>query len=287
MTKMWVLFVFFAVLLGPSCAFSEFTPIEKANIHNLVLNINLIRSGMQDLDMAQSYGGYYTAWQAAVDCHTAFGYLLGTQILQGEQSRATLAARPRSEWLGLAWHYLDRCISGADTAQTEAGYLTTKFGQAKTQLQQFPRGTSGGPVMLYLDPKPASYPNVVGPHGNYDFAQEYLWFAAKYAQDVTYIWGSRYMQDVANYETIAAASLANIRFTAAETGGFDTVNVDNFTNILWLQKFLLRDTAQKYHATQENEFMHPKLTDSWKNMDDAVEDTLCFTGRVACNTVPH
>jgi hypothetical protein len=306
----WTLVLALIVTLAAPAA-AEFTENEKANVRNLILGVNLIRSGLSDQIAAGSPSGYATAWQAVVDCHDALGFLFGTQIRQGDQARSVLAATPRSGWLAMAWKSLDRCIAGLDAAQSQAWAATNKYGQARFAIAAFPRGGSTGgfgPVLsaptaaLYQNPKPASYPKVIGPHGDYDFAQEDLWFAIKYAHDALYIFGSRYLCDVANYEGIIMGALADVRFRAGDTSdGFDSTAVDDIDNVLWLQKFALEDTAVKYLAATMNEYAHPKDSDalkaalpalvkhndSWKNLDRAIRNTVCFVGRVACDRTPH
>ena len=283
------------LLLLASPAAAEFTTSEKASVHNLLLGVNLIRSGLQEQVAAKQYGGYYTAWQAAVDCHDALGYVLGTQIKQGDAARTELASAPRSSWLVRAWISLDRCANGLATAQMEATGITNKYGQARTFVLAFPRG---GLSPLYQSPKPASWPKVIGPHGDYDYAQEDAWFAVKYAHDSLYLWGSRYLCDAANYVTIIMGALANVRFTGSETAdGFDSTTRDNIDNVLWLQKFALEDTAVKYLAATMNEYAVAtslsvlpaivKHADSWKNLDRVIRNTVCLDGRVACDRTPH
>ena len=58
----------------------------------------------------------------------------------------------------------------------------------------------------------------------------------KYAHDSLYIFGSCYLCDAANYESIIMGALANARFAAEETA-----------------EFALEDTAVKYLATTMNE----------------------------------
>jgi hypothetical protein len=301
----WTL-VLALITMTAAPAAAEFTSTEKAHVHNLILGVNLIRSGLQDQIAAESWAGYGTAWQAAVDCHDALGYLFGTQIKQGSAARQELAAMPRSGWLARAWSSLDRCIVGLDSAKSKDNAGTTKYRQARNTIASFPRtgsaanGPGGMATVAYQNPKPVSYPKVIGPHGDYDFAQEDLWFAIKYAHDALYIFGSRYLCDAANYEGIIIGALANIRFTAGETAdGFDSTVVDNVDNILWLQKFALEDTAVKYLAVTMNEYgvavdfvkdalaAAVKHADSWKNLDRAIRNTLCFDGRVNCDRTPH
>jgi len=305
----WALVLALTLIATPAAA--EFTANEKTNVRSLILGVNLIRSGLQDQIAAESLSGYATAWQAVVDCHDALGYLFGTQIKQGEQARSKLAATPRSGWLALAWKSLDRCIAGLDSAQAQAWAATNKYAQARITIAAFPRGGSGalrpGPPApfaatpaLYQNPKPASHPHVIGPHGDYDFAQENLWFAIKYAHDSLYIFGSRYLCDAANYEGLIMGALANVRYPGGETSdGFDSTVVDDVSNVLWLQKFALEDTAVKYLATTMNEYqaatgsaqaaLHAvtKHNDSWKNLDRAIRNTMCINGRVNCDRTPH
>ena len=173
----------------------------------------------------------------------------------------------------------------------------------------FPRGGTAsinGPIASsaatsYQNPKPKSYPHVIGPHGDYDFAQEALWFAIKYAHDSLSIFGSRYLCDAANYEGIIMGALANVRFPGSETAdGFDSTVVDDVDNVLWLQKFALEDTAVKYLATTMNEYTQAtesvlkaalralvKHNDSWKNLDRAIRNTVCIDGRLGCDRTPH
>jgi hypothetical protein len=305
----WTLVLALIFMAAPAAA--EFTADEKANVHNLILGVNLIRSGLRDQIAAESWGGYATAWQATVDCHDALGYLFGTQIKQGAQARSQLAATPRSGWLALAWKSLDRCITELDSAQAQAWAATNKYVQARIIIAAFPRGATApmnGPIAsakaapaAYQNPKPASYPKVIGPHGDYDFAQEHLWFAVKYVHDSLYIFGSRYLCDAADYESIIVGALANVRFTGNETAdGFDSTVVDAVDNVLWLQKFALQDTAVKYLAATMNEYAEStepilkaalpalvKHNDSWKNLDRAIRNTVCFDGRISCDRTPH
>jgi hypothetical protein len=286
------------VWLGAAPTAAEFSDAEKTNVHELVLSMNLVQSGIQDMVATGQYAGYWTALTAAEDCRNALGHLLGTQIKQGAADRAALAAKTRAQVLADAWYYLDRCITGAGAAYTASGF--TRFDQARLGLVAFPRSGLGGP--LYQSPKPATWPKVIGPHGDYDFAQEDAWFAVKYVHDSMALYPyTRYLMDVANYVTIYQAGLANVRFAASETpDGFATIGKDATDNILWLQKFALEDTAVKYLATSMNDYPQAsdgdlraaiaagiKLNDSWKNLDRSVRNTLCINGRVACDRTPH
>lgn len=290
--------IILTLILLATPAAAEFTDAEKANVHSLILNINLIRSGLQDQIFANNYTGYLTAWQAAVDCHDAVGYLFGIQLKQGTSDRNALASYPRATWLVLAWGSLDRCINGLASAHSEASAVTNKYWQARVGVLAFPRS---GISLLYQSPKPLTYPTVVGPHGDYDFAQENFWFAIKYAHDSLIVYGSRYLCDYANYLELVQGALANVRFTAGETADhFDTTIVDSLSNVLWLQKFALKDTAVKALAAAMNEYQQAqsqyrlialeaetKAFDSWKNYNVALWDTLCIDGRVSCDRTPH
>ena len=282
--------VFLLVFLLATPAFAEFTAAEKANLHALTLAINLVHSGMQ----AQAQGGggpanqsYQRARQAVDDCNRAYAYLFGINSLQGEPARSQLEAAPRSSWLGSAWYHLDRCISDTDLAAqwTSIPAAAVKYGQARDQLIAFPRGGGASPS-LYLSPYPAE--PVIGPHGTYRWTQEYLWFGMKYTHDVIWDRASVYCVDASNYIRITSAGLADIRFTSSETAdGFSTIGVDPVTNVLWLFKFINRDTGEKLHACQANEAPHPKITDAWRNLDTAKHNMLCIESIVACHRVPH
>jgi hypothetical protein len=105
-----------------------------------------------------------------------------------------LAASPRSEWLRLAWWRLDRFAMFARAAReglTAAAKLDVDpkyqelIGRARDiwLLQALAEAAAVNRALAYADPRPAHYPKIIGPHGDYDQTQWFLWRSQWYAHD--------------------------------------------------------------------------------------------------------
>jgi len=91
---------------------------------------------------------------------------------------------------------------------------------------------------------------VIGPHGDYDFAQEALWFAIKYA-----LWLQKFaLEDTA------------VKYLATTMNEYTQATES-------VLKAALRALV--------------KHNDSWKNLDRAIRNTVCIDGRIGCDRTPH
>src|SRR5207245_2704726 len=114
------------------------------------------------------------------------------QVDTSEYSR--LSAMSRSYRVGLAWWRLDRFVMFARAAQAELADAARLSGDPSYRdgirrardiwLQQAISGVAQvNRRLAYADPNPSSYPKIIGPHGDYDRTQWFLWRAQWYAHD--------------------------------------------------------------------------------------------------------
>jgi hypothetical protein len=107
---------------------------------------------------------------------------------------AKLAAMPRSDRLRLAWWRLDRFVMLAKAAQDELAAATSlladlayRDGLRRARDIWLRRALSEAAAvdrgLAYADPNPASHPKIIGPHGDYDRTQWFLWRSHWYALD--------------------------------------------------------------------------------------------------------
>jgi len=100
----------------------------------------------------------------------------------------------RSDRVGLAWWRLDRFVMFARAAQAELADAARLSGDPSYRdgirrardiwLQQAISGVAQvNRRLAYADPNPSSYPKIIGPHGDYDRTQWFLWRAQWYAHD--------------------------------------------------------------------------------------------------------
>ena len=107
---------------------------------------------------------------------------------------ARVSASPRSERVGTAWWRIDRFVMYAKA--TREG-LTAAAKLAPDPAYQdlirrardiwlskaLAEAVAVNRALTYADPRPANYPKIIGPHGDYDQTQWFLWRAQWYAHD--------------------------------------------------------------------------------------------------------
>lgn len=172
-----------AVLWVSELARAEFTASEKAELAELTqarLGLYLgIHFLSQAVPSAASRAAYHDALliteQAAWECYAALAYLLGS----------TLETFPsRAQQVDAARIQLTSCVSDLDSA----ALAVQPFSQdASDVLRVAWNGVNGFDQSLsFDDPRPASYPRLVGPHGDYDFALRVNTHAGQYFHEVLF-----------------------------------------------------------------------------------------------------
>jgi len=207
--KLTIAFMFIAVLLVvPSGASAEFTPDEARSLLQLrtaTLNLStgardylslLMNTATTDetrpvLGTAMRY-----ALTASREANVALGLLLNVITEQvATPQYENLAGLSRAERVSLAWWRCDRAtmnLEGArqtlaaarrfnrnDRAYQDAIRRATDiwFLYGLTELQGVDR------TLTYANPNPRSFPQIVGPHGDFATAQWMLWRSQHYAHD--------------------------------------------------------------------------------------------------------
>ncbi|HSE03747.1 MAG TPA: hypothetical protein VLK35_06285, partial [Methylomirabilota bacterium] len=113
----------------------------------------------------------------------ALGSLLDVTVLElGTPAGDALKAAPRADRVAKAWFHLNRVIQFIPVTQTAMTNPETNIQRTKTvhlrdalsALRQVNQ------TLPYATPHPIGYPNIVGPHGNYEDWQWKLWRGGHY-----------------------------------------------------------------------------------------------------------
>jgi hypothetical protein len=253
---------------------------------------------------------------AVRDAEVANGLLLDVTVEQrGTSAFTALEAQTRSARVALAWWRLDRSVTtlaNADVALSRAFQASTNtvyrdnirrareiwIVAARRSMLWMNR------ALRYADPNPVSFPKVIGPHGDYDRSQWYLWRSHWYALDMLDAIAAAYRADTTQasywsvYKTISSAtSILDAHVYAAGTLAGLTltphqVGQDPFFRILDELETMTEDTPERYHEIQRElaawigQGRVPtlgalsqsliRLTDSWRHADHGVWRQLVF-----------
>jgi hypothetical protein len=207
--KLSIVIALVATLLAvPGRANAEFTPDEARAIRHLREAALDLSTGLRDYlsplmntatnDQTRPLLGaaMRDALIASREASIALGLLLNVVTEQhGSPPFAHLAALSRAERVAQAWWRCDRAImyiEGARSGLAAAARLDRSnaayqdavrraanvwFVSALADLQAVDRS------LAYTNPNPRSFPQIVGPHGNFESAQWMLWRSQHYAHD--------------------------------------------------------------------------------------------------------
>jgi hypothetical protein len=303
-------------------ATAAFTEPEAASVAQLREALRLLNEGQREISLAIQTSAPLdpraslalaasTAAEAFRDGHRALGLLVGVVTEQrGTRAYSRLAAKSRAERVATAWFYADRLVTG--TSAAVAALATTSSANAiRARDIWWPQVADAAKLvdrtLGYAAPEPASYPAIIGPHGNYDEAQWYLWRAAWYALDGTQDFLNAYSLgggDLERYhkalnsgtlllDILAGAGVLNAGVAIAP----EYVGMDPFGRTLELLA-LLTDKARlsvsqrlfevlsnlngmanvPSSAVASMDSAKLRFADSWLHMDQAVWEHVVFPG---------
>lgn len=315
------------LIAGVVPASAAYTAAEETQMMKL-------RDALEDMSEALRYVGYAirtgttTATQAPLadslsllilavrDAELANGLLQNVIVEQRGTAKFTaLEAQTRSARVARAWWRLDRSVAvlaNAEVALNRAFLANSNavyqdhvrrareiwVGAARRNLLWVDR------ALTYANPTPVSYPKVIGPHGEYDRAQWYLWRSHWYALDMLDAVTAAYRADEVQtsywsvYKTISSAtSILDAHIAAAGTLAGMTmaasqVGQDPFFRTLDELETMTEDMPERYHEIQRElaawiaqgraPTLGPlsqsliRLTDSWRHADHSVWRQLVF-----------
>jgi hypothetical protein len=315
------------VLVAAMPARAAFTTAEHTELLKLV-------DALENISEALRYVGYgirtgtTTATQtpladslgllilAVRDAERANGLLLNVIVEQrGTSPYNSMASQSRSSRVGLAWFYVDRSIITLTTAESvlqraQAANSNSVYQDNVRRAREIwvPAARRNlawiSRTLTYASPNPSSYPKVIGPHGEYDTAQWYVWRSHWYLLDMLDAVTAAFRADIIQsdywsvYKTIssatnildghvgAAATLAGMTVSASQVGQ------DPFFRVLDELEIMTEDTPERYHEIQRElvawisqgraATLTPvgqsliRLTDSWRHADHGVWRQLTF-----------
>jgi len=212
----WLLLAF-TLLALPWPAWADFTAPEHDSLLALKTASQLVSTGLRDyavgavLDrlpassrstLADGLRWGFNAQRELNDAHAA---LLNVITAQAGTSQYTMwQAQPRSYFVTYAWWRMDRATwmlqnarrtfsaiqaaASSDPVLYDAARRVTDIwlGQALATMQKVDR------TLAYAEPNPVSFPQVVGPHGDYAGTQWRLWRSQWYLHDGLDEWLAAY-----------------------------------------------------------------------------------------------
>jgi len=320
-----------ALLLLPGSAWASFTAPEQQSLLAVRRASRLISEGLRDYAVGPALDHAPESARAALAEGLRWGFLAQRELndahaallnviteLTGSPSITQWQSQPRSYYVTYAWWRMDRVAwmlehtrnifaaieaSATDPVLQDAAGRVSRIWipQALVSMQQVDRG------LAYAAPNPTSFPQVVGPHGDYAGSQYRLWRAQFYLHDVLDTWLAAYTAEaLPSYVGLGEPAkrllqvndilidgmtlLAGVTWTSdqvAEGAFFRTLDV-----LDWLTN---RDHAPKHwmeamsgvtlwvEAGSSNPGIRSqvraimvRLVDAWKNADDAAWRLMIF-----------
>jgi len=315
------------MVAAPPSARASFSSAEETELLKLVNGLDNISEALRYVayairrgTTAQTQGPLADSLAlfvlAARDAERAYGLLLNVTTEQrGTSVFSALAAQSRAERVAQAWWRIDRSVNSLVMAEA---VLTRAFGaNADTVYQDNVRRARDiwsvaarrnllwvSRSLPYAAPTPTSFPKVIGPHGDYDHSQWYLWRSHWYALDMLDSVTAAFRADAIQtdywsvYKTISSAtSIMDGHVQSAGTlAGMTLISTqvgqDPFFRVLDELQTMTEDTPERYHEMQRElatwigqgrtatlaalSQALIRLTDSWRHADHGVWQQLTF-----------
>jgi hypothetical protein len=321
-----------AALVGPAApAWADFTAEEQESVLALKNASQMVSAGLRDyavgplLDrlpassrpaLAEGLRSGFNAQRELNDAHAAL-----LNVITAQTNTPTFAAwqiQPRSYFITYAWWRMDRAawmlqdarrIFAAIQASTSDPVLrdaarrvsAISLAQALAAMQRVDR------TLAYAAPNPTSFPQVVGPHGDYAGAQWKMWRSQWYLHDALDNWlGAYTAETLPSYVGLGEPArrlllvndilLNGMTLLAGATWTSDQVTEGGFFRALDVLDWL---TSQEYAPKHWMETMsgvivwvdassgHPgiranvkgmmqRVVDGWKHSDEAAWRLMTF-----------
>jgi hypothetical protein len=249
--------------------------------------------------------------QASIEANTALAVLLNvnTHVLNSDGHR-WFAGLSRTERLAHAWWRIDRAIWYVENAQKT---LRTARGlNSNAQYQELIRRadqvTFAGALkhfhaidraLAYSDPNPPSFPQVVGPHGDFESAEWDLFISQRYAQSALTDMASTYLAmalplpgrsgdafrrifDATDTVVGAMVLLAGVTWTAEQAGDTPFFRALDVLQALTDRALLPTMWAQaiadlrSWPDTPSYDVIVHRITEAWVNSDHAAWSLMVF-----------
>ena len=249
---------------------------------------------------------------ASLEANQAIAVLLNVIPMDASSSaHASFAALPRSERVQYAWLRLDRAIMYAQQARN----TLTAAKNLKRQDRQYQDWVARASDMLrgaidhlgsvdrglaYADPNPTSFPQVVGPHGDFAGSERMLWLAQAYGNDAVNDLAAAYLAtslttgsghvfrrllDATDTVLNSMVLLAGVTWTekqASESPFFRTLDVlQALTDRSrlpgkWAQAIFELHPWRASSASEAAALVTDRITDAWMHSDDAAWRLMVF-----------
>lgn len=294
-----------ALLLVCRPANAEFTNQEKANLVHLRNANRTISPALQDYILpyrldADVKPAALAVVTASREVTLEIGLLLNVITEQHlTPLYDALAAKTREERVQLAWWHGDRAVMflrdaqnkllEAETATTDPRKKDFMFRArsiwvegAITHLDRVNR------TLAYADPLPASFPQVIGPHGDYEMYMWKLWRSQHYAHDAmrTELGTTLRMQSAKNIIIDAMLLVAGVTWNPDQAGKsmfFRVIDVIEMLSGDNVDKNLPPRFMQAISGVQTLA-ARIQIADAWKHSDDAVWRLMIF---INCDKLQH
>jgi len=206
-----------ALLALPWPAWADFTAPEQESLLALKSSSQLVSTGLRDYAVGPVLDrlpvtsrstladGLRWAFNAQRELNDAHAALLNVITAQTHTPQHTMwEVQPRSYFVTYAWWRMDRAAWMLDNARKTFAAIQasaaadpvlydaarrvseTWFGQALSAMQRVDRS------LAYAAPNPVSFPQVVGPHGDYAGTQWRIWRSQWYLHDALDEWLAAY-----------------------------------------------------------------------------------------------
>lgn len=187
---MSVLAIFLAVFLFASPAYAVLTDAENASLHRFRGGWTSVSRAMFALSTALKNGRTDVGQVALALTRThsrasqTWGLVfVGIEASNNPNEREVLRQMTRTELVAVGWDRLDRALWRLGQARDSAKAL--ELDGVVVQIDRaFEKFNSTDRTLSYSNPFPDSYPQIIGPHGDYDAALRGLWLSVWYMTGV-------------------------------------------------------------------------------------------------------
>jgi len=317
------------VAFRPSTSSASFTPEEAASVlhaRNATLDISAaIRGYIAPLTTTYTTSSTRRIFgaalqqgvQASIEANTAIAVLLNVNPhVIGSDGQAWFAGLSRAERLMQAWWRIDRAIWYVQNAQKTL--RTAKALNSDAQYQDWIRRADQVSLanainnlraidrtLAYLDPNPPSFPQIVGPHGDFESAEWGLWVSQRYAQSALYEMASIYLAtpltgrsgdafrrvlDATDTVVGAMVLLAGVTWTAEQASdsaffrtldGLQALTDRTLLPSMWAQAIA---DLRSWTASPSHSELVRRITEAWVNSDHAAWSLMVF---LDCSKLQH
>jgi hypothetical protein len=298
--------VFGAVLIlallesSPACA--AFTPSEAASVSGVVALVETLDRALNELSFAIRSGQDTKPLIRETTLHVKEAVreasLTLALLVDVVPDAAFTAPDPATRAVRVkeAWFHLERVGMFSNMALSASAKAVgentrrarmTWLPQALTRIGQINR------TLSYSNPRPASYPTLIGPHGSYDEVQFFQWRGSWYALDMLEEGLANFGVDDEGVDVYTFVNRAAILYDAFANGlalmaGIGDPTLSQFWRVnIWIIQFtsyLKTGLPLRYMELQTAVAsgsakwagVRIRITDSWRQMDESIAQAQRF-----------